>query len=230
MSTPHDETRDSCREPTRERLLNVAETLFLENGLDDVSLRTIVRRAGQKNQSALQYHFGGREGLIAAIRSRRVAQVELRRRALLNKALTGGCEPELRDVCAVLTRAPFALCREDRTFRAFLGMFGKHVLASDRELVLASQDDQQPSLAKLGEMLMQRLEHLEPALLMLRLENAHTLILLAISRRARRGGSFRGRKAELFFNNMVDQMTAMLAAPVSEATQGVLDADKRSRA
>ena len=207
---------------TREQLLNVAEALFLEHGLDEVSLRTIVREAGQRNQSALQYHFGGRAGLIAAIVNRRMTQIEARRRALVAKALADTPDPGIREVCALMIRAPFLLCREDSAFRAFLGLFGQRLLASDRDIALVEEDDRHPSLASLRAMLRDRLSGIDADVLKLRTENAHALALLAISRRAR-CGSFRGRQAELFFENLADQLTAMLAVPVSAATRSQLD-------
>jgi AcrR family transcriptional regulator len=220
-----DEARDSLRaaESTREQLLDAAEKLFLERGLDEVSLRAIVREAGQRNQSALQYHFGGREELIAAILNRRMQQVEARRRILVDAALASGAALDLRDGCALLTRAPFLLCRERRDFRTFLGQFGQRLLASGRDVTLAVDDQQLPSLQEMHQLLRHKLRHLDPELLSLRIENANSLGLLAISRRARRGGSFRGRRAELFFNNLVDQVAAMLAAPISPATESLLD-------
>ena len=212
---------------TREQLLDTAEKLFLAHGLDDVSLRTIVREAGQRNQSALQYHFGSRDGLIAAILNRRMQQLEARRSVLVTEALGKNPNPELREVCAVLAGAPFLLCREQKSFREFLGQFGQQLLASDRDILFAVEDRAAlPSLTAMRAVLRQHLEHLQPELLLLRVENTYSLSLLAISRRARRGGSFRGRRAELFFNNLVDQVAAMLATPVSDATQTLLDIDQ----
>jgi AcrR family transcriptional regulator len=219
------ETQDTSRaaESTREQLLDAAEKLFLEHGLDEVSLRAIVREAGQRNQSALQYHFGGREELIIAILNRRMQQVEARRRSLMDAALAGGAALDLRDGCALLVRAPFLLCREHRDFRAFLGQFGQRLLASGRDITLAVDHQQLPSLRDMRRLLRHKLRHVHPELLALRIDNANGLGLLAISRRARLGGSFRGRRAELFFNNLVDQVAAMLAAPVSAATEALLD-------
>ena len=45
---------------TREKLLRAAEYLFARQGLD-VPIRDIHARAEQRNASAIQYHFGGRE-------------------------------------------------------------------------------------------------------------------------------------------------------------------------
>lgn len=80
-------TRSSANDSTREQLLAAAEKLFLQHGLDEVSTRAIVREAGQKNHSALQYHFGGRDGLISAILVRRMQQVEGRRSVLVDEVL-----------------------------------------------------------------------------------------------------------------------------------------------
>ena len=80
----------------RNLLLDTAEELLLENGPDAVSLRAIGREAGQKNQSALQYHFGGRESLMQAILDRRLMQVEEKRQTLVDNALTHEPNPGLR--------------------------------------------------------------------------------------------------------------------------------------
>jgi AcrR family transcriptional regulator len=51
---------------TREKLLRAATYLFARHGLD-VPIRDIHARAEQRNASAIQYHFGGRDELIDAI-------------------------------------------------------------------------------------------------------------------------------------------------------------------
>ena len=52
----------------RTRLLDSAERLFAERGVDGPSLRDINTAAGQRNASGVQYHFGGRAGLLADAR------------------------------------------------------------------------------------------------------------------------------------------------------------------
>ena len=53
-------------ESTRDKLLRAALHLFARQGLD-VPLREINELAGQRNASALHYHFGGRAELVQAI-------------------------------------------------------------------------------------------------------------------------------------------------------------------
>jgi AcrR family transcriptional regulator len=52
---------------TREQILDAAEQLFAERGIDTPSLNEINSRADQRNKTSLQYHFGGRDGLLEAL-------------------------------------------------------------------------------------------------------------------------------------------------------------------
>ncbi|WP_101760472.1 TetR/AcrR family transcriptional regulator [Oceanicoccus sp. KOV_DT_Chl] len=65
-------------------LITAAERLLAEKGLGAVSTREIARAAGQKNHSALNYHFGCREGLINAILDYRMTPLNLERQQLLD--------------------------------------------------------------------------------------------------------------------------------------------------
>ncbi|MEM6709660.1 MAG: TetR/AcrR family transcriptional regulator [Pseudomonadota bacterium] len=209
---------ESTSDSTQQRLLDAAEALFLENGLANVSLRAIVRAAGQKNQSALQYHFGGREGLIKAILERRSAQIDARRQRLIGDALREAKTFSLRDTCELMIRAPFLLCREDRSFRAFLAHFGSQLLIAGDNLGVTRLAQTLPSAGAPREPIREVTNALPSDLLVLRLDNLFGLGLYALTKRARNGGSFRGPAAELFFSNLVDQIEAALSATVSTAT------------
>ncbi|WP_051786063.1 TetR/AcrR family transcriptional regulator [Endozoicomonas numazuensis] len=52
---------------TKARIIAIAEKLFATKGVENVTLTEINHKAGQKNRSALQYHFGGKKELIEAI-------------------------------------------------------------------------------------------------------------------------------------------------------------------
>lgn len=88
----------------RRRLLETAERLYAERGLDGVSLREITEAAGQRNNAAVHYHFGGRDGLVRALFELRFTALD-RRRADLLAAL--GAQPSLEDLVRVLV-VPFA--------------------------------------------------------------------------------------------------------------------------
>lgn len=60
----------------RELLMRTAEELFAIKGIDTVSLNEINKAAGQRNTSALHYHFGNKKGLIDAIVYDHYAQID----------------------------------------------------------------------------------------------------------------------------------------------------------
>jgi AcrR family transcriptional regulator len=51
---------------TRERILKAAQRLFADHGYKDTSVRAIVTRA-RVNQAAINYHFGGKDGLYREV-------------------------------------------------------------------------------------------------------------------------------------------------------------------
>jgi len=67
------------RSDTRDRLLDNAEHLFARSSVAGVTTREITEAAGQKNTSAVSYHFGSRDGLLLEILSRRGAPVDAER-------------------------------------------------------------------------------------------------------------------------------------------------------
>ena len=66
-------------EQARAALIEHAERLFAERGIEGVSLRDVSAAAGQRNHSAAQYHFGDRQGLVAAVYETRMHHVNARR-------------------------------------------------------------------------------------------------------------------------------------------------------
>lgn len=65
---------------TRARLIRAGERRFARDGVAGARLSDIVRDAGQANDSAVNYHFGSRQGLLAAIAERHVAAMDAKRR------------------------------------------------------------------------------------------------------------------------------------------------------
>lgn len=71
------------------QLLLTAERLLAEHGVAGVSLRQIATEAGSNNNSAVNYHFGSREGLLAAIFAYRLPPLQTRRQLLLDRCPPG---------------------------------------------------------------------------------------------------------------------------------------------
>jgi AcrR family transcriptional regulator len=69
---------------TRDSLVDAGRELFAKEGVYSVALSRVVAHAGQKNESALHYHFGGRQGLLDAIIDAHNEPIEDRRRLTLD--------------------------------------------------------------------------------------------------------------------------------------------------
>jgi AcrR family transcriptional regulator len=83
MNAAKDHTEDSSG-GTVEELLQVAERMFAQQGVENVALTQIVAKAGQRNRSALHYHFGSRDGVLTAVMNRRLSPLNVRREALVD--------------------------------------------------------------------------------------------------------------------------------------------------
>ena len=90
------------RVPTRDRLLRVAEQLFALEGIDAVSMRRIGIEAGQRNKSALQYHFGDKDNLIRAIFAHRMGEINARRQSMLDDILARGAGGDLHKLVSAV--------------------------------------------------------------------------------------------------------------------------------
>jgi AcrR family transcriptional regulator len=75
---------------TPERILDEAERLFAQRGVAGVSLREIGLAAAQRNNGAVQYHFGDRDGLVRAVFARRAGPIDHRRVELLRALEAAG--------------------------------------------------------------------------------------------------------------------------------------------
>ncbi|MDI2132520.1 TetR/AcrR family transcriptional regulator [Yinghuangia seranimata] len=60
-------------------MIEVAERLFAERGVNGVSLREIGTQAGQRNTAAARYHFGSKEALVDAVFRYRMEPINARR-------------------------------------------------------------------------------------------------------------------------------------------------------
>ena len=196
-------------EDTRTRLLEAAERLFAERGVEAVSLREITRESGARNAIALQYHFEDRAGVLQAIFDKHVPEVEARRHAMLDEYEARG-EDDLRALASALVR-PLAAKLADRDG-------GLHFLQIYAELV---EGPKQPIANGTTDSLTRWRRLLEPLLdeEAARLHRRFTAILHTtqeLGRRARTGPRADDR---LFTSYLIDVVTAILGAPVSAETR-----------
>jgi AcrR family transcriptional regulator len=70
--------------PTKNRILDAAEALFMEHGFEATSLRQITALA-EVNLAAVSYHFGSKEELFESVLTRRLDPMNRQRIALLTR-------------------------------------------------------------------------------------------------------------------------------------------------
>ena len=111
--------------PTRRRLLEAAEDLFANRGIDAVSLAEITKAAGSNNTGAVHHHFGGREELLAALVDEHRGRLDQRRSALLDQLDE---QPPTRAALVHCLVTPMVDLLDDPHGRAFLSIQAQLVL------------------------------------------------------------------------------------------------------
>ena len=105
----------------------MAEELFGEQGLDRVSIRDITRKA-RVNLAAINYHFGSKEDLIAAVFERRVVPVNEARLDALDRVerSAGKRIPKLEAILAAFIRPALqSSLNASKGGTAFSKLFGR---------------------------------------------------------------------------------------------------------
>src|SRR5437764_13750276 len=94
----------SSRAPaaTKQRILDTAESLFMEHGFEATSLRSITAAAGV-NLAAVNYHFGSKEELFQSVLTRRLDPMNHARLSLLTRLEAAAAPPPLS--CAEILEA-----------------------------------------------------------------------------------------------------------------------------
>ena len=203
--------------------MRAAEKLIAAKGIENVTIREIVVAAGQKNESALQYHFRNRQGLIDALRRERAAEVRKRRAAMLESLLRESPEPSLRQIADLMVRPMLELARTKPEFRRYARAFSPELtLAETSALSMARKGEGGGAGGEqIGALLRARLPHLGEAAYCRRMDAALRLAAAAISHQARQKNAFRGLQADLFFHSLIDALVGLLGAPESDATRDI---------
>lgn len=84
---------------TRLKLLEIAEKLFAEIGVENAPLQRIVEESGARNRSVLNYHFGSRSDLLGALLNMRSAQLNALRHVRLDEVEAAGLHGDAGAIC-----------------------------------------------------------------------------------------------------------------------------------
>lgn len=147
-----------------DRILDAAEKLFAAHGFDGTSLRQLTIDAGV-NLAAVNYHFGSKESLYAAMIARRIRPINEARLAALEKAeqAAEGAPVPLATVLAILVRPILELSKDATQGGPGIVRIIGRSLAEPlpfMDAILASEF--QPTLARFSQAVRRNAPHLSP--------------------------------------------------------------------
>lgn len=210
---------------TQDLLIDAAERLFAEHGFDGVTLKQITAEAGQRNASALQYHFGSKVDLVRAIVARRMPALNERRNRFLDEIESSGRSGDLRAVveALVLPLAELYDANDDgRYWIRFLAQAWSNPRSGLGDVV---RNDFNTGVVRGGLMAAALMGALPPEVIRQRLTLLPAQVLHAFSDADRlleaNGKSRRGLSA-FFFHGLIDMLVAELTAPISPETRRAL--------
>jgi AcrR family transcriptional regulator len=203
-------------EDVRLRLMIVAEQLFAEGGFNGVSLREIAARAGQKNNNAVQYHFGTRERLIDAIFESRMLQMEATRAAMLARA---EAESRLENVRALveIVYLPQLQLRKEGGRHTYAGFLSHYLLRTHGTRFGEFAAETQPHLSRVLELLRALIPHLPDDVAQRRLVGCSLMFVKLLMQHDDAGWADAERTGESFeaaVDDTLDQIALCLTAPL----------------
>jgi AcrR family transcriptional regulator len=216
------QTKKPHRPGARQQLIRAAEKLFAEDGIDAVSLRQINVAAGQKNSSAAHYHFGSKDALILAIYGSRMASVNERREAALNKLAQAGHLSDIRLLIETMVQPIVEEIDEDDSGRHYIGFMAQAMGHPQLDLEALWQQENNAGLVRLLQHLRTALPHLVAPLFGQRFGLAFEQIIHSLAdRESLRGSAGKNfaRDSRLFVSNLIDSIAGGISAPVSDETK-----------
>lgn len=189
----------------RAGLIRAAEALFARGGIDGASLREIANAAGQRNHNAVQYHFGSRDGLVEAIFSARMWQMETHRAEMLSKAEQEGRLANVRALAEIVFLPQLLLDDPDGS-HSYAGFLSQFLLRNSSEAFGDFGAELPPNLRKTLALLREQLHFLSEPAAQRRLLTACFMFLNMLAGQAEAGG------AESFDDALEDTLEQIVAA------------------
>lgn len=202
----------------RNLLLDVAERLFAERGIDAVSLNSIAREAKQFNASVMQYHFVSKTGLIEAILSRRMEELNRRRSDLIASIDTADRARAPRQIAEAMV-LPFAehlFVDGGSSYLRFVAQVTFNADTSVFEMVRGRHDS---AVRRIAELAREIFAEVGPELLRHRLAAVTNFVLFTIGEREKlRMAGKRTGVARLGTNEFIEDLIQMIVGALTAPT------------
>lgn len=162
------------------KLLLSAEKLFGEQGIAAVSLRQVVSAAGQANSSAVQHHFGSKEGLLQAVFDMRLPELDEGRMQILETVKDQAGHIAISQ----LLKAMFLPVIEsmDETVQQSFALFNSQLMQMEVSIhPFTHSKVPQPAYMEIQQRLQDELDYLPAAVFQLRLRLATDIFFGALN-------------------------------------------------
>jgi AcrR family transcriptional regulator len=211
-------------DPTRLSLILAGEKLFATRGIDGVSLREVNQAAGQRNRSAAHYHFGTRFGLIEAIYDYRADHLNQHRLVMLQAVEASRAAFDLHSIirCFVCPLIDEVENTEGGSF--FLRFMASVNMHHDMDVCRLWRNRHVEAIEKIYALLRSCLLQLPDAIFSVRfgLMMVHLIYVMAEREKFLTVNANATMGQQLFYANLIDTLVAMMAAPISTETQGLI--------
>lgn len=200
--------RDSTE--TKARIIREAEQLFARRGLYQVTVREITQAAEQRNVSAVNYHFGSREGLIDVILTRHGDPTDEARGKYLSEV---GRTASTRDLMAALV-IPYGSHLRTSEGRDYLRIVSQ--MGSSFATWRAERPGTGPQLREILALLEERPADLPAEIRRERVVDMIMLMTAAMAERSRaiEDGEPLALDEGTFLGNLTDVLVGILEAPL----------------
>jgi AcrR family transcriptional regulator len=196
--------------------LDAAARLFAERGIDNVSIAEIVRAAGQRNVSAVHYHFGSRDEVLRAVLARHVPVIADRRQHLLEAARARPTD-DTRAAAEAIVRPVSEFAQRGWRERAYLQIGSELTGSIDRATPEIRELMARTAGHEAWDLLCERCPGVPADLWRVRQEICIVFIGRAAADRARqldRGGAHAVLTDDRFVGNLIHMVLGAMTAPV----------------
>ena len=207
------EKAEAAGRSARDSLLDAAEQLFGERGIDGASLREIAAAAGQRNTGAVHYHFGDKQALADALIADRLDKIEDLRQALIAEVKDlAGCD--ISALLRIMWQPMLDLCEGRGGNWLIQFHLSYHIHNVGRSHPILSDPSQYPASNKLVSCLQKRASHLPLEQFRYRMGLVFVMFWVAVARHDQGVGKVdKGWSSQFSLEETVKVAVAALNAP-----------------
>lgn len=205
-------------------LLDVAERLFAQHGIDNVSIREIVRAAGQSNLSAAHYHFGSREAMVGALMARRIRYINVIRHRHLDALEAAGRGNSVHALVEATVQSLGGVVKSMPWGPDYVRVAAQVILSPRAQVQPFLDPETMSGHLRCRDMLRRLLAHLPPQVFKDRIWILNNETAYSMARWIHAHGPVtpaNSRRFAALIRNTVDFLAAGLAAPVGEPEAAV---------